>query len=50
MRPDGCGGIVLRSMRREGEYLISAVPVGRSIRERHGLDNVSLFVPATGTE
>jgi hypothetical protein len=50
MRPDACGGMVLRSMRREGEYLISAVPVGRSIRERHGLDNVSMFAPATGTE
>jgi hypothetical protein len=36
-------------MRREGEYLIPAVPVGRSMRERHRLDDVSMFAPATGT-
>jgi hypothetical protein len=34
MRPDACGAIVLLSMPWEGECVISATPVGRSIPER----------------
>lgn len=34
MRPDRCGAIVLLSLHWEGDYVISAIPVGKAIPER----------------